>query len=106
SGTNLTDTAFVRTDTNVDFSWDGASPGGSLPGSHFSVLWTGAIQPRYTEGYTFHLTASDGCRLWVNGQLLIDKWHDDINTDTTGSISLTGGQQYPVTIEYYDNTNP
>jgi hypothetical protein len=44
--------------------------------------------------------------LWVNGQLLIDKWHDDTNTDVVGSIALTGGQQYPLIIEYYDNTNP
>jgi len=44
--------------------------------------------------------------LWVNGQLLIDKWHDDTNTDAAGSTALTGGQQYTVRIEYYDNTNP
>src|SRR6185437_15885100 len=95
SGTNLAISAFVRTDTNVDFNWGNTSPGGSLPGNNFSVCWTGKIQPRYTEGYTFHLTTSDGCRLWVEGQLLIDKWQDDATgRDATGSIALTGGQQY------------
>src|SRR6185437_10977497 len=99
--------AFVRTDTNVDFNWGNTSPGGSLPGNNFSVCWTGKIQPRYTEGYTFHLTTSDGCRLWVEGQLLIDKWQDDATgRDATGSIALTGGQQYDLRIEYYDHTNP
>jgi autotransporter-associated beta strand protein len=107
NGTNLPDSAFIRTDTNVDFFWNGSSPGGGLPGNQFSVRWTGRIQARYSEGYTFHLTASDGCRLWVNGQLLIDKWRDDATgTDATGSIALTGGQQYDLRIEYYDNTNP
>jgi len=107
SDTNLSSNAFIRTDTNVDFHWGNASPGGSLPGHHFSVRWTGKIQPRYSEGYTFHLTTTDGCRLWVDGQLLIDKWYDDANgADKTGSIALTGGQQYGLTIEYYDNTNP
>jgi autotransporter-associated beta strand protein len=106
TGTNLVNRVFVRTDTNVDFNWNGASPGNGLAGRQFSVRWSGLVQPRYSEGYTFHLTTADGCRLWVNGQLLIDKWHDDLNTDAAGSIALTGGQQYPLIIEYYDNTNP
>jgi len=106
AGTNLANLILVRTDTNVDFSWHGSSPGTGLSSNEFSVRWTGLIQPRYTEGCTFHLTTSDGCRLWIDGQLLIDKWHDDVNTDATGSIALTGGQQYSVRIEYYDNTNP
>jgi len=103
--TNLTTSAFIRTDTNVNFAWGSSSPGGSLSGHHYSVRWTGKVQPRYSEGYTFHLTTADGCRLWVNGQLIIDKWHDDIGTDTTGSLNLTGGQQFGLLIEFYNNTN-
>jgi hypothetical protein len=72
SGTNLVNIVFVRTDTNVNFNWATSSPGGGLPNNQFSERGTGNIQPRYTEGYTFHLTADDGCRVWVNGQLLID----------------------------------
>ena len=107
NGTNLSSLAFVRTDTNVNFSWGPSAPGPGLSNNHFSVIWTGKIMPLYSEGYTFHLLASDGCQLWVNGQLLINKWHDDANsTDVTGSIALTGGQQYNVEIAYYDNTNP
>jgi len=106
NGTNLSNLAFVRTDTNVNFSWSSSAPGPGLSRNHFSVIWTGKIMPLYSEGYTFHLLTSDGCRLWVNGQLLIDKWHDDANsTDVTGSVALTGGQQYNVEIAYYDNTN-
>ena len=105
-GTNLSSLAFVRTDTNVDFSWSGASPAPGLSTNEFSVSWAGKIQPRYSEGYTFHLTTADGCRLWVDGQLLIDKWHNDTNTDTTGSIALIGGQQYNLVINYYDDTEP
>ena len=106
SGTNLANRVFVRPDTNVDFAWNGASPGNGLAGRQFSARWSGLVQPRYSEGYTFHLTTSDGGCLWVNGQLLIDKWHDDTNTDVAGSIALTGGRQYPLVVEYYDNTNP
>ena len=104
--TTLSNLVFLRADTNVNFNWSASAPGPGLSNHHFSVRWTSRIQPRYTEGYTFHLTTSDGCRLWVNGQLLIDKWHDDTNTDATGSIALTGGQRYDLRIEYYNNTNP
>jgi hypothetical protein len=104
-GTNLSSSALVRIDPNINFNWGGGSPGAGVPTNQFSVRWTGKIQPRYSEGYTFHLTTTDGCRLWVNGQLLINKWHDDTNTDTTGSIALTGGQQYAIELDYYDNTN-
>jgi autotransporter-associated beta strand protein len=105
NGTNLTQSVFARVDPNINFNWGNGSPGGGLPGNQFSVRWTGKVQPRYTEGYTFHLTTADGCRLWVDNQLLIDKWHDDTNTDATGSIALTGGQQYDLRVEYYNNTN-
>ena len=40
----------------------------------FSVRWTGQVQPQFGETYTFHVTADDGVRLWVRGQLLIDRW--------------------------------
>jgi hypothetical protein len=106
SGTNLANPAFARVDPNIDFIWAGVSPGGGLSGDGFSVRWTGRVQARYTEGYTFHLTTADGCRLWVNGQLLIGKWYNDTNSDVAGSIALTGGQQYDLRVEYYDNTNP
>lgn len=106
SGTNLASLAFARVDTNINFNWGNASPGGGLPNNQFSVRWTGKIQPRYTEGYTFHLTADDGCRLWVDGQLIIDKWRDDTNSDVAGSIALIGGQQYDVRVEYFNDASP
>ncbi|HTQ51674.1 MAG TPA: PA14 domain-containing protein, partial [Candidatus Acidoferrales bacterium] len=105
NGTNLANPVFARVDPNINFNWGHGSPGGGLAGNQFSIRWTGKIQPRYSEGCTFHLTTADGCRLWVNGQLIIDKWHDDTNTDVAGSIALIGGQQYDLQVEYYDNTN-
>ena len=106
AGTNLANLVLVRTDTNVDFSWNGTFARGRLSSNQFSVRWTGMIQPRYTEGYTFHLTTSDGCRLWVNGQLLIDKWHDDLNTDATGQHRAHRRPTIQREHYYYDNTNP
>lgn len=99
---SLSNRVFHRMDPNVDFDWGGGAAGGGLPSDHFSVRWSARIQPRYSEVYTFHLTANDGCRLWLGGQLLIDKWFDDAGAGKAGSILLTGGQRYDLQIEYYD----
>ena len=66
-------------------------------------MWTGAVQPQFNENYTFYTTTDDGVRLWVNGQLIIDKWVDQPATEWSGSIGLLSGQQYPITMEYYEN---
>jgi hypothetical protein len=104
NGTNLTDLVAERTDPDINFNWGTSAPLAGVSNEWFSVRWTGQIQPRYTEGYTFHLTADDGCRLWVDNQLLIDKWHPDSGTDAAGSIALVGGHKYDIRIEYYEAT--
>jgi hypothetical protein len=104
TGTNLVTRQLVRTDAVLNWDWAAGTPASGLPADRFSVRWSSRIQPRYSEVYTFHLTTDDGCRLWINNQLLIDKWHDDPGTDTTGSILLTGGERYDLRIDFYENT--
>jgi hypothetical protein len=99
----LTNLALERTDPNIDFNWGLGSPGTGVASNQFSVRWTGKIQPRYSEVYTFYLTADDGCRLWIDNQLLIDKWRDDSGTEVAGSLALAGGAQYDIRVEYYEN---
>ena len=61
--------------------------------------------PEFSESYTFHLTADDGVRLWVDDQLLIDRWsaanqiagdanHDDtVNLADFNALALNFGAQ-------------
>jgi hypothetical protein len=41
--------------------------------------------------------------LWVNGQLLINRWTDRSATENSGSITLQAGQRYDIRLEYYEN---
>jgi hypothetical protein len=66
-------------------------------------MWTGLVQPQFSETYTFYTTTDDGTRLWVNGQLVVDRWVDQGATEAHGSITLQGSQKYPITMEYYEN---
>ena len=92
-----------RVDPEVDFDWGRTSPDPIVHTNHFSARWTGRIEPRYSETYTFHLQSANGRRLWVNGRLIIDKWIDDQNIDNTGQIPLTAGKKYDIRVEYFGN---
>ncbi|MGO4695603.1 PA14 domain-containing protein [Paenibacillus sp. 2TAB26] len=76
----------------------------SMDADTFSVRWTGKVKPQYTGTYTFYTSSDDGVRLWVNNQLIINKWVDQATTEWSGTIQLTAGQKYDIKLEYYDNT--
>ena len=59
------------------------------------------MEPLYSQTYTFYTQTDDGVRLWVNGQLLVDKWVNQGNIEWSGTIDLTAHQKYPVLMEYY-----
>ena len=76
----------------MDFNWGTGSPDPSIDGGYFSVRWTGFVEPRFSETYTFYIDEDEGARLWVNDQLLIDQWNSI--GQFNGTIALTGGVKY------------
>ena len=99
---DFTSPVLTRTDTTVNFDWDNGSPDPSIGVDTFSVRWTGRIEPLYSETYTFQTTSDDGVRLFVNDQLIIDKFIDQGPTAHTGTIQLEAGEQYDIRMEYYE----
>ena len=95
---NLTQRSIVRTDPTIDFNWGTGSPNQAVNPDNFSVRWTGQIAPLYSEPYTFSAEADDRIRVWVNDQLLIDRW--DKPTETNPTINLDAGQNYNIRVEY------
>ncbi|MFH1882971.1 MAG: PA14 domain-containing protein, partial [Planctomycetota bacterium] len=106
----------TRIDPTVNFDWgtDSPEPGVVNP-DNFAVRWTGMIEAPTSETYTFHTQADDGVRLWVNNELIIDTWSDWVKWQAnwgafpgdryqrSGDITLTGGQQYEIILEYFDS---
>ncbi|MCX6904346.1 MAG: PA14 domain-containing protein, partial [Verrucomicrobia bacterium] len=101
--TNLTTLKLTRTDGSVDFNWGNGFPVPTVGTNNFSVRWSGQVRPEFSETYTFSTITDDGVRLWVNGQLLIDKWVDQAPAEWTGSIALTANQKYSIKMEYYQH---
>jgi hypothetical protein len=100
---DLTGFKFSRTDEVINFDWGYGSPNPVIGSDTFSARWTGLIEPRFSESYTFYTSSDDGVRLWIDGQLIINNWTDHALTEDAGTISLHAGQKYPLRLEYYEN---
>ena len=87
---------------DISINWYLGSPAPEVVNrDYFSARWT---RNEYMEPGRYRFTASgdDGVRVWVNDQLLIDGWINQVFTTYTGYIDLDGGS-VPIRVEYYDN---
>ncbi len=91
----------TRTDAVVNFNWNTTGPDPRIGQTVFTARWLGSVEPQYNETYTFSVTADDGVRLWLNGQLLVDAWLDQAPTTYQGSITLKAQQLYNIRMDYY-----
>ncbi|KAA3664551.1 MAG: hypothetical protein DWQ04_05135 [Chloroflexi bacterium] len=98
---NLTGTpALVRDDAGIAFNWGNGSPNALITADNFSVRWTRTLF--LTPGlYRFTANTDDGVRLWVNGNRIINAWHDHTPQDFVGEINLPGGL-VEIKMEYYE----
>ncbi|MCI0411617.1 PQQ-dependent sugar dehydrogenase [bacterium] len=104
NNSDFTGTTFTRVDPTVNFNWAKGAPAPGIAGDTFSVRWTGFVQPQFSETYTFRTDTDDGVRLWVNGVQIINRWVNNAGV-STGTIALTGGQKYAITLEMYEHKN-
>jgi alpha-L-fucosidase len=103
-----------RIDPEINFNWVRNSPGHPISEDHFTVEWTGYIQPEFSEEYEFSAMADDGMRLYIDGKLVLDLWEqsaegtdseamrEDGDASLQGRIRLEKGRKYPIRIEYYE----
>jgi hypothetical protein len=69
--------------------------------AQFSARWTGLIEPKFSEEYTFFTRSNDGVRLWIDDKLVIDNWTDHSETEDSGKIALEAGKRYRIKMEYF-----
>jgi len=92
----------TRDDAQINFDWGTGSPlWGTVAADQFSARWTRSVTLNPGK-YRFTAVADDGVRVWVNGTLIIDQWHDANGATYTADIDLPGGA-IPVQVEYYEN---
>lgn len=81
-----------------DFGFRG--PHRSVRANGFSIRWTGWLKPPLPGKYVIRTNSDDGCRLRINGKLLIDRWHRGAGEERT-EVELTD-QLQPIRMEFND----
>jgi hypothetical protein len=93
----------VRDDgtSHLNFDWAYGSPASNVPVDSFSARWTRTVYLN-AGTYTFSATHDDGVRLYVNGNLIINRWLDGSRA-SSATISLPAGN-HTLRFEFYENT--
>ncbi len=93
--------ALTRADAELSFNWGTGAPGSGLPVDGFSARWQRTAS--FESGvFRFNAIADDGVRVWLDGQLIIDRWHDATGATYTTERALTAGA-HALKVEYYEN---
>ncbi|MCG2769925.1 MAG: M4 family metallopeptidase [Anaerolineae bacterium] len=89
----------------IHYYWGTGGPGQGVGNDNFSVRWTGQFTFSQ-DTYTFVAVADDGVKVWVDGSLLIDAWHDNLLPlvrEYKETRAISAGQ-HEVKVEYYEHT--
>lgn len=100
---NLSGTPNVRTEDYLLFDPKNRPPDPLVPESPMSIRWSGNLIAPATGQYTFAFTSDDGCRLYLDGKLLIDSWRIRAEETDYVNVSLEKGKTYQLVAEYFDN---
>jgi hypothetical protein len=98
---DFTEPVLTRVDPSIDYTWAG-TPASGVRGDFFSVRWTGQLRPDRTETYTITSNTDDGCRVWLDGKMIIDEWHDQMGSDCTAQVPLEKDRKYDLKVEFYN----
>ncbi|MCL5666150.1 MAG: malectin domain-containing carbohydrate-binding protein, partial [Patescibacteria group bacterium] len=98
---NLSTAVLTRTDSTVSFNWSAGGPGFPVPSDHFSARWQGNFFFE-NASYEFKVTADDGIRVYVDNNLILDKWIDQSASTYKIAKVLTAGSHL-IKVEYYEN---
>lgn len=93
-----------RLDPQIDFDWDLGAPWDELAADYFDVRWTGYLQVPTDNLYTFYATTDDGVRLYIDDELVFERWLIQAPTETQATLQLTAGQFYALRVEYFEAT--
>ena len=90
----------TRLDQKIDFKWGNGSPDPLMPVDNYSVKWT-KTENFEAGDYQFKVVGDDGIRLYIDGELVLDKWFDQPPTGYIVNKTLTAGD-HTVVLEYFE----
>ncbi len=97
--------SLVRIDPTVNFNWSNQPPVPATNDQGFAVIWSGQVQPQFSELYTFYAPGLGGVTLFVGDRFIISNLQGQA-TPSSGSIPLVAGQKYPIQMLYFTEQLP
>ena len=93
----------TRVDRQLDFNWAHTEPDPLASGQTFGVRWTGQLLAKQAGDYTFIVKADGGYRLFIDDQLVINRWFDENATRkaASGEVSSLSAGAHTVKLEYH-----
>ncbi len=95
-----------RLDGNINLDPANQAPDAFLPVNSFSIRWTGKLRPTISGKYSFGFQAHDGCRLIIDGKVVIDSWKRKATRTDFGEVDLEAGKTYDIKAEYFVKREP
>lgn len=100
SGGDFTGTMLNKMDEQINVQTRPVLPAPGFNDQDFSVRWSGQFQPDYSEEYTLDMQSRGPVRLWLNDQLVIDRWESGSGGPQTVTAQVYAGERYNVRAEY------
>ena len=96
------DPVLIRNDTKIEFGWGSSSPAVGISKDNFSARWTRTLT--FESGtYRFTAYADDGLRVYIDGKLLINEWHQSNGSEEYLKERTLSGQ-HTIVVEYFERT--
>ncbi|MFN2106342.1 MAG: PA14 domain-containing protein [Candidatus Promineifilaceae bacterium] len=89
---------------SINYNWgDGSPVPGIINSDFFSAQWRSDVH--FDPGrYRFNVNSDDGARLWVDGKLIINEWHDSSGITYSAEMDILDTGDKTIILEYYENT--
>ncbi len=90
----------TRTDEQINFHWTLFGPDEQLGNSFYSARWEGFITSPEEGKMKIGLDGNDGFRLYINNQLLINRWEKQTYRTELVDFNFEKNKSYPIRIEF------
>ncbi len=100
----LGDPVLERIDPNINFDWQYTSPVAPQDSMHeneFSARWSGVSTFERSAEYSFKAICDDGCRVWIDNDLLINEWRAQKSTTFEAIKNISAGE-HRIVMEYQE----
>ncbi len=98
--------AKFATDKQIDFNWGYALPHSEIISREFSVKWDATLIPQHGGPVKAKLIHNDGCRLYLDGKLMIDAWKPGPVRIDSAWLNIEKGESYNLQIDYFSDGGP